>query len=118
MEAYLQVSPLVMPADVVGLAHVAVDRNSQQCSGVILDIEPVPYLRAVAVNGQRLAVQGVEDHVWNQFFWKMIGAVVVGAVGDHYRQAVGSVPGSHQVIGTGLAGGIGRRRGIGGIFTK
>jgi hypothetical protein len=27
-----------MPADVVGLAHVAVDRNSQQCSGVILDI--------------------------------------------------------------------------------
>ena len=53
----------------------------------------------------------------NQFFRKMIGAVVVGAVGDQYRQAVGSMPRPYQMIGTGLAGEV-RDEGIGGIFTK
>ena len=46
----------------------------------------------------------------------MVGAVVVAAVGQQYRQAVGSVPGSYQVVGAGFAGAVGAAGGVGGLF--
>ena len=42
----------------------------------------------------------------DELFREMVGAVVVGAVGGEYRQAVGVVVGTHQVVAGGLAGGV------------
>src|SRR5204862_6075809 len=38
------------------------------------------------------------------------GAVIVGAVAGDDRQSKGLVPGAHEVIGSGLRGGVGRVR--------
>ncbi|MNE07534.1 hypothetical protein D3C80_1001570 [compost metagenome] len=48
----------------------------------------------------------------------MIGAVVVGAVGDQGRQTVGTTPGAHQMVAGGLGGRVGAARSIGGRFSK
>ena len=62
---------------------------------------------AVAIDRQRLARQGVDDHQRDQLFGKVVRAVVVGAVGGEHRQAVGVVVGAHQVVAGGLAGRVG-----------
>lgn len=74
---------------------------------MIVHIEPVADVAAIAVDGQRLAIQGVEDHVGNELFRELVRAVVIGAIAGDYGQSIGMVPGSDQVVGRGLAGGIG-----------
>ena len=65
------------------------------------------HLHAVAIDGQRLARQGVDDHQRDQLFREVIGPVVVAAVGGDHRQAGGVVPGAHQMVAGGLAGRVG-----------
>ncbi len=79
---------------------------------MVEDIEPVPHVAAVAVDGQGLAVQRVQDHQRDQLLRELEGAVVVRAVRDQGGQLVGLVPGAHQVVGPGLGGGVGRVRGV------
>jgi hypothetical protein len=71
---------------------------------VVLDVEPVADLLAVAVDGQRLAGQGVVDDQRDELFREVVGTVVVGAVGGQHRQAVGVVVGAHQMVAGRLAG--------------
>ena len=52
-----------------------------ECAGVVLDVEPVADVVAVAVDRQGLALQGVEDHQRDQLLGELVGAVVVRAVG-------------------------------------
>ncbi|MCY1536252.1 hypothetical protein D9M68_717000 [compost metagenome] len=102
-----------MPTNVVGLAHHPTRNDLDQCPGMILDIQPVTNLRSVAIHRQRLARQGIEDHVRDQLLGEVIRPVVVRAVGHQHRQAVGALPGAHQVIRTGLGGRVGRTGGVG-----
>ena len=81
---------------------------------MVLDIEPVAHVGAVAVDGQRLAVQRRQDHQRDQLFRKMIGSVVVRAVRDHDGKAVGPVPGLGEMVGGRLGRGIGRAGVVGG----
>src|SRR5690606_23364228 len=62
---------------------------------------------------QRLAIQRVEDDQRDQLLGEVIGAVVVRAVGDQHRQAVGALPGTDQMVGRSLAGRIGRAGRVG-----
>ena len=71
------------------------------------DVEPVTHLHAIAIDRQRLAGQGVDDHQRDEFFRKVVGTVVVAAVGGEHRQAVGVVVGAHQMVAGGLAGAVG-----------
>ncbi len=105
---YFQILALVVAADVVGLARPAFEQHLDQGAGMVLDIEPVADLAALAIDRQRLALQGVKYGQRDQLLGEVVGAVVVGAIGGNRRQAVGVMPGAHQVIGRGLAGGIGR----------
>ena len=57
-----------MPADVVGLANLAVGNDPQQRPGVIFDIEPIAYLGAVAINGARFTGKGTEDQCAESVF--------------------------------------------------
>ena len=63
-------------------------------------------LHTVAVHRQAFARQGVDDHQRDEFFGKVHRAVVVAAVGGEHRQAVGVVPGAHQVVAGRLAGAV------------
>ncbi len=85
---------------------------------MIFYIEPVTDLVALAIDRQRLAIQCIEDHQRDQLLGEVIRAVVVGAVGDDGRQAVGTAPGAYQVVTGSLGGRIGAAGGVGGCLGK
>ena len=104
----LDVGALAAPADVVGLARAPLRQGQAESRGMVFDEEPVTHVVARPVDWQRLTRQRLEDEDRDQLLRELIGAVIVGAVGDQHRQAVGVMPGAHQVVRTGLAGRIGR----------
>ena len=95
----LKVGPLVASAHIVGLAEASLRCNHGQRAGMVLDIEPVPDVVALAIDRQRFAFERVQDHQRDQLFGEMVGPVIVRAVGDDDRKAVGPVPGLSEVIG-------------------
>src|SRR5690554_2257062 len=88
----------VVAADVVGFAGFAFGDDFVEGSCVVFNIEPVTDLVAFAVDRERLTFQGVEDHQRDELFREVVGAVVVTAISDQYRQAVGALPGAYQVV--------------------
>ena len=74
---------------------------------MVFDVEPVADLLAVAVNGERFPLEGVEDHQRDQFFGKVIRAVIVGAVGRDRGQMISVLKGADDVVAGGLGGGVG-----------
>ena len=50
------------------------------------------------------------DHQRDQLFRKLIGPVIVRAIGDQHRQREGVAPGPHQMIGRGLGRRVGAVR--------
>ena len=89
---------------------------------MIPDIEPVANIAAIAIDGQRLAAECIVNDQRNELLRKLVGAVVVGAVGGERRQPIGVMVGPHQMIGGRLGsriravGRIGRgfgKRGVG-----
>ena len=87
-----------MAADIVGLADNTFGNNLIQRARVVFDKQPVADLHTVAVNGQRFAVERVQNHQRNEFFREMVRAVVVGAVGYNGRQTVSTQPCADEVV--------------------
>ena len=85
---------------------------------MILDMQPVAPVLAAAIDRQLAPGHGVDDHQRDQLLGKLAGTVIVGAIGDDHRQAIGVVPGPCQMIGPRLAGGIGRVRCIGRVLAE
>ena len=94
----VDIARLILAADVVAAADLAARQHGQQGIGVVFDIKPVADVCPSAINRDRFARQGVQDHDRDQLFGEMEGAVVVGAVGQHDGQAVGLMPGADEVI--------------------
>ena len=96
-----------------GAAAAASRRSASQHqpegAGVIIDMEPVADVLAVAVDRHGSPASAL-DRERNQFFGELIWPVVVGAIGDQQRQPVGTLPGAREMIGTGLARRIRRAR--------
>lgn len=99
-------------ADAVGLARAGLPVDLQERSGVVHDVEPVADVVALAVDGDRLAVDRAEDDRGDQLLGMLVRAVVVRAVGDEHRQAVRRVPCPDQVVAGGLARGVGAVGGV------
>ena len=70
----------------------------QDRAAVIDDKEPVAHILAVTVDRQFLPLEGVVDDQRNEFFREVVGAVVVGAVGNQGRQVIGVVVGADQMV--------------------
>ena len=79
----------------------------QQCLHVIVHIQPIAHIQAIAIERNRLSCRRLEDHHRDQLLWVLPGPVVVAAVGEHHRQPIGVMPGPHQVVAGRLAGGVG-----------
>ena len=103
----LEVGPLVAAADIVFFARTPLVEHQQQTRAVILDVQPVADVRAVAVDRQWPAVDRVQDDERNQLLGKLIRPVVVRAVRDQRREAVGVEICPHQVVRRRLARGVG-----------
>ena len=107
-----------MSADVVGFSGNAAGDHLDQGAGVVLDVEPVADLGPGAVDRERFPVERVEDHQRNQFFRKVVRAVIVRTVGHHRRESEGSPPRPDQMVARCFARRIGRTWRIGGVLPE
>ena len=96
------VIPLAVGADEVGLPHAALGEDVPDGRGVVLGVDPVADVLAAAVELGTDAVDDVRDLPGDELFHVLVGAVVVGAVGDSGAKAVGAGPGAHEHVGAGL----------------
>ena len=85
---------------------------------MIFDKQPIAHVQPLSVDRDLLARQRVQDHDRHQLFGEMIGAVVVGTIGQDDGKAVGFMPGADQMIAGRLGGGIGRSGIIGRGFRE
>ena len=108
----LQIGFLVIAADVVRFPRFSAGNDRQQRLAVIPHIQPVPHVFPLAVYRNGFPAQRFQDNDGYQLFRELVRAVIVGTVGDQHGQPVRIVPGAHQVVAGGLAGGI---RGMGAI---
>jgi hypothetical protein len=66
-----------MAADVIGFSAAALLHDRPDRLAVIRNVEPVPDVPPVPVNGEGFPLQGVEDNQRDQFFRELVGTVVV-----------------------------------------
>ena len=103
------VVPLAISPDEVGLPHPALREDVPDGRGVVLGVDPVADVLALSVELGADAVDYVGDLPGDELLHVLVGAVVVGAVGDRGVQAVGAGPCAHEHVGTRLGGAIGAR---------
>ena len=101
---------LVVPANVVGLSQTSLLLYHVNALGMVVYIQPVADVLAVSIDRKLLALQRVVDDQRNQLLRKLIGAVIVRAIGNIGRKFVGIDVRFNQKIRAGLAGGIGTVR--------
>ena len=93
------VVPLPVGADEVGLPHAALGEDVPDGAGVVLGVDPVADVLAAAVELGADAVDDVGDLPGDELLHVLVGAVVVGAVGDRGAKPVGAGPGAHEHVG-------------------
>ena len=89
---------LPIGADEVGLPHAALGEDVPDGAGVVLGVDPVADVLALAVELGAHAVDYVGDLPGDELLHVLVGAVVVGAVGDRGAKAVGAGPGAHEHV--------------------
>lgn len=93
---------LAVRADEVGLPRAALGEDVPDGRGVVLGVDPVADVLALPVELGAHAVDDVRDLPGDELLHVLVGAVVVGAVGDRGAQAVGAGPCADEHIGAGL----------------
>lgn len=104
------VVPLAVGSDEVGLPHAALGQDVPDGRGVVLGVDPVADVLALPVELGAHAVDDVGDLPGDELLNVLVGAVVVGAVGDRGAQAVGAGPGAHEHVGARLGRTVRRAR--------
>ena len=85
--------------DQVRLAQTSLRQDRPHGRRVVLGVDPVADVLAAAVELGAHAVDDVGDLPGDELLHVLVGAVVVGAVGDRGAQAVGAGPGADQHVG-------------------
>lgn len=104
------VVPLAVGADEVGLPHLPLGEDVPHGAGVVLGVDPVADVLAAAVELGAHAVDDVGDLPGDELLHVLVGAVVVGAVGDRGAKAVGAGPCAHEHVGGRLGRAVRRGR--------
>ena len=90
---------LAICADEVGLPHAALGEDVPHRGAVVLGVDPVADVLAASVELRLDPVDDVGYLPGDELLHVLVGAVVVGAVGDRGAQAVGAGPGAHEHVG-------------------
>lgn len=96
------VVPLAVRADQVGLADPSLGQDRPHAAGMVLGVDPVAYVLALAVQLRPLALEDVRDLAGNELLHMLVRTVIVAAVGNRGPQAVRAGPRAHQHVGRGL----------------
>src|SRR5262245_38654438 len=102
-----EVLPFVLTGNIVNLADATAREHLPQRLSVVAHIKPVAHVQSVSVNRDGLAREYLLNDDWNELFGMLIGAVVVRAIRDEGRQAVGVMERPDEHVRAGLAGGVG-----------
>ena len=97
---------LAIGSDEVGLPHLTLGEDVPDGRGVVLGVDPVADVLALSVELGADAVDDVGDLPGNELLHVLVGAVVIGAVGDGRAKPVGAGPGAHEHVGAGLGGAV------------
>ena len=89
---------LPVGADEVGLPHPSLGEDVPDGRGVVLGVDPVADVLALPVELGADAVDDVRDLPGDELLHVLVGAVVVGAVGDRGAKPVGAGPGADQHV--------------------
>ena len=98
----LEVLALLGAAAVVGLPGLSVGERMADPAREVIDIQPVAHVAAVAVNGEGVACEGIEDHQRDQLLGVLTGPVVVGPPTDKRLEPVRVEVAEHEQVGAGL----------------
>lgn len=101
---------LAISPDEVGLPHAALGEDVPDGRGVVLGVDPVADVLAAAVELGADAVDDVRDLSGDELLHVLVGAVVVGAVGDRGAKPVGAGPCAHEHVGASLGRAVRRGR--------
>ena len=101
---------LAVSPDEVGLPRAALGEDVPDGRGVVLGVDPVADVLALAVELGADAVDDVGDLPGDELLHVLVGAVVVGAVGDRGAKPVGAGPGAHEHVGGRLGARVRRGR--------
>ena len=93
---------LAVGANEVGLPHAALGQDVPDGRGVVLGVDPVADVLALPVELGTDAVDDVGDLPGDELLHVLVGAVVVGAVGDRGAKPVGAGPGANEHVGARL----------------
>ena len=99
-------------------AHASFGEGHPNTFAMIQHVQPIPHVGTVAVNGERFAFQGVQNHQRDELFGKLERTVIVGTVGGDHGKSIGVVIGANKMIRSGLGGGIRTVRRVGSGFTE
>lgn len=98
---------LTPPAEVIHTPGPAARIGEPHAAHVVVDVDPVPDVAAVAVQGQLGAVEGVCDEQGDEFLRVLVGSVCVSAAGDDDVEGVRAVRCEGELFGGCFAGGVG-----------
>ena len=98
---------LAAAADVVHLAFAALLQYHVQSGAMIVDVDPVANIAALAVHRQALARHRLRDHQRNKFLRKLIRPVVIRAARNQPGKLMGAHVGQHQKVGRRFGRGVG-----------
>src|SRR3989337_3128706 len=87
------VRPLVISADVIRLSPSPFMHDGVERFTVIIHVKPVPYVLALSVHGNMIARRGVQYDDGDEFFGKLIRAVVIRAMSRYRGKPVGLLVG-------------------------
>ena len=104
---------LAVGADEVGLPHAPLREDVPDGAGVVLGVDPVADVLALPVELGAHAVDDVGDLPGDELLHVLVGAVVVGAVGDRSAKPVGAGPRSDEHVGGSLGRAVRRARAVG-----
>lgn len=95
---YGDVVPLAVRADQVRLADAALGEDRPHARAVVLGVDPVAHVLALAVQLRTLPVQDVRDLTRDELLHMLEGTVIVRAVRDRGMDAVRARPRAHQHV--------------------
>src|SRR5713101_436364 len=85
---------------------------------MIFNIQPVPHVLSVAIDGERLSLARIQNHQRDQLLRKLVRPIVVGAIRGEDRQLVSVIVRAYQVIGSRLGCGVRTVWRVGSYFTE
>ena len=105
-------------ADQIRLADTALGQDCPHARAVVLGMDPVAHVQALAVQLRALPVEDVRDLARDELLHVLVGTVVVRAVRDRRADPVRAGPRAHQHVARGLRRRIRARRMVRGMLRE